>query len=258
MNEFHATPSKPDSGYWGLWATTGFAALILFTIIVLSILLAPIYVAMASALDPAVSAPELFNRLPYDGCFLSVFTVIETPIVLVLIVWFIRMRRGLSVGEYLSLRPFSRRFLVWSILIILGLSIVYDGVSYALDRPILPEFMIAVYETACFRPFLYVVIILVAPVLEEVLFRGFLFEGIRHSRLGAPGAVLITSAFWAALHLQYDAFDITALFVLGIVLGVLKVRSNSLHIPILLHILVNLIATVQLIVYMNFFHNGAG
>lgn len=218
--------------------------------IVLSVFTAHIYVPVVVAADPETNSADIFNNLHYDGCFLSVFSLIEAPVVLGLIVLFIRIRRA-PVFEYLSLNRFTARAMLVSILIILGLTIVYDMASVALDRPILPDFMIAIYETACFRPLLYIVIILVAPVIEELLFRGFMFEGIRHSLPGAAGAILMTSAVWAALHLQYDVFDVTAIFLLGIALGIIKVRYNTLYIPILIHMLVNFIATVQLTAYMN-------
>ena len=50
--------------------------------------------------------------------------------------------------------------------------------SLLLDRPI-SEIMVEVYDTSEWPALLWVVIIIFAPVIEEVFFRGFLFEGFR-------------------------------------------------------------------------------
>lgn len=89
-----------------------------------------------------------------------------------------------------------------------------------------------------------------APVFEELFFRGFFFRGIQQSRLGNVGAVLITSFFWSIIHVQYDLPLIIWIFLLGILLGIARARSNSTYLTIALHALLNLIATIQIEVFL--------
>jgi uncharacterized protein len=78
--------------------------------------------------------------------------------------------------------------------------------------------------------------VLLAPFVEETFFRGFLFPGFRQ-RYGWKVAALLSSAFFAAMHLQLSALIPT--FVLGYVFSILYQRSNSILPGMLMHFLVN-------------------
>lgn len=75
-----------------------------------------------------------------------------------------------------------------------------------------------------------------APVVEEIFFRGFLFQGFRQ-RYGWIAAILLSSGIFAAAHLDPVSFIPT--FVLGAVLAYVYHRSNSVFPGIILHFLVN-------------------
>ena len=75
-----------------------------------------------------------------------------------------------------------------------------------------------------------------APFVEEIFFRGFLFQGFR-ARYGWPAGMVLSSAIFAAAHLDLVALIPT--FILGNVLAYVYHRSNSVWPGILLHFLVN-------------------
>jgi hypothetical protein len=110
-------------------------------------------------------------------------------------------------------------------------------------------FMVDIDATARFRPLLWFALIVMAPLFEESLFRGFLIPGMQRSFLKAPGAILLTSALWALIHSQYEPFHIGIIFVGGILLGTARVSTGSLPLCIFLHATMNIIATVELEVY---------
>ena len=85
--------------------------------------------------------------------------------------------------------------------------------------------------------------IVLAPVTEEVLFRGFLLPSWSRSWLGPIGAVAATSAIFAAMHIQYDICGMIAVGLAGCLYGWLRLRSGSLLPPILAHCVGNAIAT---------------
>jgi membrane protease YdiL (CAAX protease family) len=78
--------------------------------------------------------------------------------------------------------------------------------------------------------------VIVAPFVEEVFFRGFLFQGLRQ-RYGWIAAMLLSSAIFAVAHL--DPVALIPTFVLGNVLAYVYHRSNSVWPGIGLHFLVN-------------------
>lgn len=77
---------------------------------------------------------------------------------------------------------------------------------------------------------------IVAPLVEEIFFRGFLFQGFRQ-RYGWVAAMLISSAIFAAAHL--DPVALIPTFLLGAVLAYVYHRSNSVWPGVILHFLVN-------------------
>ena len=85
----------------------------------------------------------------------------------------------------------------------------------------------------------FISLVVLAPVAEEILFRGYLF-GKLQKNVATWIAILITSAVFAAVHLAWNVgIDV---FALGIVLCLLRIVSNSLWPSILLHMLKNGIA----------------
>lgn len=124
---------------------------------------------------------------------------------------------------------------------------VYEVASRLLDRPPLPDFMVELHATSGSLWWLAAAVVLAAPAVEEVMFRGFLLPGLAASRLRPGGAVVLTAVLWAAIHLQYDPFDMAAIVVLGLIFGVARLRTGSVWVPFLLHLAVNLVAMVQLV-----------
>jgi membrane protease YdiL (CAAX protease family) len=75
-----------------------------------------------------------------------------------------------------------------------------------------------------------------APLVEEIFFRGFLFQGFRE-RYGWVAGMLISAAIFAIAHL--DLVVLIPTFILGCLLAYLYHRSNSIWPGIILHFLVN-------------------
>ncbi|MBI3823690.1 MAG: CPBP family intramembrane metalloprotease [Planctomycetes bacterium] len=86
---------------------------------------------------------------------------------------------------------------------------------------------------------------LVPAFCEEVAFRGFILRGLHHG-FRPRNAVLLSSFFFALFHLNVFLFVPT--FLLGVVLGLITIRSRSLWPAISFHILHNsvLIALIPL------------
>lgn len=95
-----------------------------------------------------------------------------------------------------------------------------------------------------------VVIILLAPLLEEAVFRGYLHRAWRPTWLGAPGTILATSILFSLLHVgQYNVAIMLQLFVLSVLLGVAREKTGSLLVPIFLHFLNNAYAGILIIFF---------
>jgi membrane protease YdiL (CAAX protease family) len=84
-------------------------------------------------------------------------------------------------------------------------------------------------------------VLALAPLFEEKLYRGHLLGALR-PRLGAPLAILITSALFAVSHLV--PWTMAGVFLFGLVLGGLRCGGASLALCIGLHAGVNTAAVI--------------
>lgn len=78
-----------------------------------------------------------------------------------------------------------------------------------------------------------------APVFEELLCRGVIFEMI-HKRWGDKMTIFISSLFFGLMHL--DAATAIVAIVAGVIFGVLYVRTSSLFVTIIIHSINNAMA----------------
>lgn len=90
-------------------------------------------------------------------------------------------------------------------------------------------------------------IIVAAPISEEMFFRGFMFAGLRRA-MPVIVAALLSSVFWGALHLSGGNIGVAVqISVFGVILALLYERTGTLWAPILAHAINNSIAFTLLV-----------
>lgn len=101
---------------------------------------------------------------------------------------------------------------------------------------------------------IFVSLVILPPLVEEFLVRGFLYSGLR-ARLSVFWAAIITGALFAAAHLQFGSGNpllyVAAIdtFILSLVLVYLREKTGSLWPPIGVHMLKNGVAFLVLFVF---------
>jgi membrane protease YdiL (CAAX protease family) len=83
--------------------------------------------------------------------------------------------------------------------------------------------------------------IAVAPIVEELFFRGFLYTNVR-AYWGFPLTIVITSGYYAALHFGASIVPPLLMFPYGLIAGLVRERYGSVKPAIYLHVVWNLIA----------------
>ncbi|MDJ0925241.1 MAG: type II CAAX endopeptidase family protein [Acidimicrobiia bacterium] len=93
-----------------------------------------------------------------------------------------------------------------------------------------------------------VVLVVIAPIAEEVVFRGVLLSRLRRG-MGPTGSIAISAALFSGIHLiDPDAvFVVPGLFIIGIVLGWQALRTGRIGLAIATHAGVNLLAAIALL-----------
>ncbi len=130
---------------------------------------------------------------------------------------------GFSLGVYAACLPAFYGLMMLSSLIF-GQKLQQQVLDIALQKDVL------------FRGLYFVAVVALAPLLEEVLFRGVLLAVLRRY-LGAAGGIVVSALLFMAVHQQPVTF--LPLFWLGLVLGFVYHYTGSLAAPVALHALHN-------------------
>lgn len=225
---------------WGPWASLGWTLLMIFALVGVQIAVAVAFVAVRMAAGARTDLQELST----NGNLLAFSALASTPVALALS-WALIYFRGCSAAKYLSLsRPSLRQAGTSAAGLVLVVAAT-DLTTWLLSRSIVSQAMVDAYRTASL-PLLLLALLLAAPLAEETLFRGFLFRGIAQSRWGPGWAIALSSVSWASLHVQYDLYTIGTIVLMGVYLGWVRYRSDSLLLTMLLHAIANTIATIEL------------
>jgi uncharacterized protein len=190
---------------------------------------------------------DALTKVASGGLTISLSVVMGLPAVLLVLLIAIRPTRT-GFADYLALRGTSWKMVLIGAAAMVVLVMGWDLVSRVTGREVQPGFMGDVLKSAQADGAVWLLLIgfcVAAPISEELLARGFLYRGWSESFLGVPGAILLSSLAWTALHMQYNWFFFGEIFTIGLLLGYLRYRSNSLWLTIVLHGLNNLAATIQ-------------
>jgi len=227
-----------DKGPWPFWVSFGLMIGLMMAMVAAQVVAVVVLMAGRMAQGGKVD-PE---ALQTDGLLVSLSMVVSTPVVVGLCWLLIHLRRGPSLAEYLGLRGFGWKD---AVLGLVGLGLVWGLGVWICPEP--SDWMIKIWHNRGPLPLFLVAIVVLAPVVEEVLFRGFAFAGLSTGRTGAWGATVITTLAWSSLHLQYGWRELTLVFGLGLVLGWMRARSGSLWLAMGLHALNNALSTLAML-----------
>ena len=88
-----------------------------------------------------------------------------------------------------------------------------------------------------------------APLMEELLFRAFLYP-VLNLHLGVGAAVLLTASGFALLHgsqLKFAWGPLLVIFLVGLTLTIVRARKNSVAASLLMHVAYN--GTISLLLF---------
>ncbi|WP_240152653.1 CPBP family intramembrane glutamic endopeptidase [Erwinia amylovora] len=187
---------------------------------------------------------QLVNLLPRidtlksQGIFMPVLCLLEFAALVPVYQWYTRRFTDITSGE---LRV--RQLLLFSALLLATIA----SQSFYLQ----PENWTASQTgyTRLSQVGFCLAVVMLAPIFEEILFRGFVLQGFL---LWAPrhrwGCSIITSLIFAILHSQYDHLQtVISLVVLSLLLCAARFVSGGLRLPMALHMLNNFLGVAPII-----------
>lgn len=250
MNEEH-TKVAPAHAPWGPWIAVVYAVVIYFA--------AQIFASSLVVLYPhtqgwSKSAAEQWLNTSVVAQFF--YVLLAETVTFAAIWWYIRHAKGsLRVIGWrrpkwfdpaLALAGFAAYFVVYLVLLSIATHLFP---SINVDQKQELGFQNVTTDGSLILTFLSLVVL--PPIVEETVFRGFVFSGLR-TKLKPVLAALITSALFASAHLQFGSGQpllwVASIdtFSLSLVLCYLRFKTDSLWPGIMLHALKNGIAFTSL------------
>lgn len=240
-------PKRP----WGFWMTivASVAVAAVFFAVQTGVAVTIFFGAVASGQIKFDGNPQVVQNFVSTGWMMAIATWVSLPCTVGTMYFFVRLRRRWKFGEYLGWEPVPLTKAVCWIAAVVGFAVANDVLCRLFNVQIVSEFQRRITETAGWAPLVWSAVVLAAPLGEEFFFRGLLFRGLQATRLGNVGTIVITSLVWAAIHTQYNFAGVFAIFVFGCLLGTARAVTGSCRLTVGMHLLLNLIATVEVYVF---------
>lgn len=188
-----------------------------------------------------------------------IFVALAESVVVGVIVWFLA-RRGTTIRAL----GFRRKPSITDITYVIatfGLYFIFVAVVTSLAKAFLhvdldqkQELGFDTVVTAGDKILAFMSLVIIPPAVEEILFRGFLFSGLR-TKLPFVWATVLTSGLFASLHLAEGAGGVLWVagidtFILSIFLCYVREKTGNLWAGIMLHGCKNLVAFLYLYVFV--------
>jgi membrane protease YdiL (CAAX protease family) len=228
---------------WGPWTTLAWGIGAAGVMVVTQTLGVLLYLFWHNAAVPG--EPIAVSDLPSNGPALTMAFIVSAPF----LIGYIVLAAGLSrqgIGDYLALRRSRVADIVIGVAALAGVLLLSGLFASLLDleAPAFTTDTFASAQASGALPLYFLAFVVLAPVQEELLFRGLLYRGLAPAFGPAP-AIIVLSAIWAMFHVQYPWFFVGEIFVLGLTLGWLRWRSGSTLLTIGLHAMVNGLAMLE-------------
>ncbi len=225
-------PPSGEIKLWGRWSTFGLGLIALMSGQIAALLaLTWFYGANLAAL------PDFSG----SGVAVSLIILVSTPVQVALLVLMVR-QTGDSPAHYLGWIAPRKSDVVVAVVTVIAFIILGNAVSWLIGQNIVTRFQSDIYQSASaagWLPVLWLVVVVITPIGEETLFRGFLFQGWLREPRDAWPVIVISALLFAAVHVQYDLVVIAQVFVFGMLLGFFRWASGSTILTMLMHALVN-------------------
>ena len=168
----------------------------------------------------------------------NLVSIFSMSALLAFVIWRMRVRH-IPLGDLGSL-TLHKKDLLFGMLSLAAFILLEEVYMWILGIEMPMGFLEFMLSKPLFLGLISVVII--APIAEEFIFRGFLYSQLSRTKIGPWGTVSLSSLLWTIIHFQYEVLILIVLFFFGIFLGYIRMAYNSLSLPIMLHGINNLFA----------------
>jgi len=200
-------------------------------LMVVPIVITTILFVLVNGSSPMVgSVEDLSNNVEQVLLFNIVLALFTIPIL-----WSAhnKDRSLFTIGE-VQRSDFSK-FLMLAIAISISYSVIGTHLEIE-ENPILSAFDSSIASIILS----FITVCLLAPVIEELVYRGVLFSLLKKLRFNDTLLIFVSTLLFTAVHSHYDTADLIFVFVVGVLLGYARFKTKGLLLPIAIHFTANL------------------
>jgi len=212
------------------------------TALVVAILLYFAYAGLASLF------PDLLHKhlVPLHGFEAISFGFINLSVLycIVLTFFFAKFQKEIPFKDYFVLNRVPLKTLLLWVIGLIVFTLVISYIRYGTKLPLLVWWETELYQATHSKFLLIASMVIAAPLLEELFFRGFVFTAMLNSGLGRATTVLLTTYLWAIPLNQYGVYHTITIFFFGLLLALARLRTNSIVTPLIMHFIYNLVEVV--------------
>lgn len=86
----------------------------------------------------------------------------------------------------------------------------------------------------------WLAVIIIAPIFEELVFRGYMYAKLKPTHAGTLGALFLPNLVWMLIHIgQYAPFGLILIFAAGLLFSWARWKTDSLITPLVMHMAFN-------------------
>ncbi|WP_312765940.1 type II CAAX endopeptidase family protein [Epilithonimonas sp.] len=193
---------------------------------------------------------SLFGQDISDTGIFNILMYIATMIVPILFFDFFIVRKdGKKLNFDFSTKPFRVYLLIFPMMF--GMMLVADYTTQLI--PTTGDLLGEIYKMysdqfakLAKEPIsLLIMTVILAPILEEILFRGIIMKGMINNKVKPTTAIIVSALIFGAVH--FNPWQFAGAFLLGLVLGLVYYKTKSLLMSILLHAFNNLVSAMMML-----------
>ncbi len=154
-------------------------------------------------------------------------------VIMILLKWYSKVSYEKS-----SKHPINRSKIICVALVIIGFRLAYDNsLIYLVNMIPMPDFINQAFEELAISPVILMLsVAVIAPIYEEVIFRGILLKGMAN-KVDPKLALIFSALFFALVHMNIPQ-GINA-FLLGLIIGAIYLNTGSIYLCIFAHFINN-------------------
>ncbi|MBM3803777.1 MAG: CPBP family intramembrane metalloprotease [Acidimicrobiia bacterium] len=231
-----AASSRPPFPVWSGWDVAFLFSFAAFSIV----MLAAAGEAAKHLVHSKLPALRFLLQPSYEGVYLFLFQALLDLLIWLFIYFTITLKYNAPFLESLKWRPKSQLRVPWCIAAGIVLALAVLGTSTLFPNP--QESPIEKLLKVPLTAFLFATLgVLVAPFVEEIIFRGFLYPVVER-RFGKAGALVATALLFSGVHVSqlWGSWPaIILITVVGFTLSSIRAQTDALLPSFVVHLAYN-------------------